>query len=73
MTIEITVGPARPIEGKGRTMHVPIVVQTTGVARGRVDPATWDAMRKVGRHPDSVRDGSLCLEIECLVDSPSDS
>ena len=35
--VEITVGPARPAEGKARTMHVPIVVQTTGVARSRVD------------------------------------
>ena len=72
ISIEITVGPARPIEGKGRTLHVPIVVQTTGVARGRVDPATWDAMRKVGRHTDSQRSGSLCVEIDCVVDRPAD-
>ena len=72
VTVEITVGPARPIEGKGRTMHVPIVVQTTGVARGRVDPATWDAMRKVGRHTDSQRGGSLCVEIDCVVDRPAE-
>lgn len=71
-TIEITIGPARAIEGKARTMHVPIVVQTTGVARGRVDPATWDAMRKVGRHTDSQRSGSLCVEIDCVVDRPTD-
>ncbi len=72
MAIEITVGPARPIEGRGRTMHVPIVVQTTGVARGRVDPATWDAMRKVGRHTDSQRGGSLSVEIDCVVDRPAE-
>ena len=72
VTIEITVGPARPIEGKGRTMHVPSVVQTTGVARGRVDPATWDAMRKIGRHTDSQRGGSLCVEIDCVVDRPAE-
>jgi hypothetical protein len=72
VTVEITVGPARVIEGKARTMHVPIVVQTTGVARGRVDPATWDAMRKVGRHTDSQRSGSLCVELDCIVDRPTD-
>jgi hypothetical protein len=72
VTIEITVGPARPVEGRGRSMHVPIVVQTTGVARGRVDPATWDAMRKVGRHTDSQRSGSLCVEIDCVVDRPTE-
>ncbi|GAA2748667.1 hypothetical protein [Amnibacterium kyonggiense] len=72
VAIEITVGPARPIEGKARTMHVPIVVQTTGVARSRVDPATWDAMRKVGRHADSQRGGSLWVEIDCVVDRPAE-
>ena len=72
VTIEITVGPARPAEGRAKTIHVPIVVQTTGVARGRVDPATWDAMRKVGRHTDSQRGGSLCVEIDCVVDRPAE-
>jgi hypothetical protein len=72
IAVEITVGPARPTEGKARTMHVPIVVQTTGVARGRVDPATWDAMRKVGRHTDSQRGGSLWVEIDCVVDRPAE-
>ena len=72
VAIEITVGPARPTEGKAKTMLVPIVVQTTGVARSRVDPATWDAMRKVGRHTDSQRSGSLCVEIDCVVDRPTE-
>ena len=72
VTVEITVGPAASTGTKGRTMHVPIVVQTSGVARGRVDPATWDAMRKVGRHTDSQRAGSLCVEIDCVVDRPAD-
>ncbi|WP_307807091.1 hypothetical protein [Naasia sp. SYSU D00057] len=69
----ITLGPVQPLEGALRRMCVPILIETSGVARGRVDPAAWDAIRKVGRHTDSVRDGSLRLEIECLVDSPSDS
>ncbi len=72
VTVEVTIGPARPVEGRARSMHVPIVVQTSGVARGRVDPATWDAVRKVGRHADSQRSGSLSVEIDCVVDRPSD-
>ncbi|MCU1569566.1 MAG: rane protein [Naasia sp.] len=74
-TVRITLGPVAPTEYAGpmRKMTIPIAIETTGVARNRVDPATWDAIRKVGRHTDSVRDGSLCLEIECLVDSPADS
>ena len=72
VAVEITVGPARPVDGRGRSMRMPIVVQTTGVARGRVDPATWDALRKVGRHVDSQRSGSLSVEIDCVVDRPAD-
>lgn len=72
VSVEITIGPARPIEGRGRTMCVPIVVQTSGVARGRIDPATWDAVRKVGRHTDSQRSGSLSVEIDCVVDRPAE-
>lgn len=72
LTIEITVGPAVANPGRSRSMHVPIAVQTSGVARGRVDPATWDAMRKVGRHTDSQRAGSLSVEIDCIVDRPAD-
>ncbi|WP_375387759.1 hypothetical protein [uncultured Amnibacterium sp.] len=72
IAVEITVGPARAAEGRARTMRIPIVVQTSGVARGRVDPATWDAMRNVGRHTDSQRGGSLCVEIDCVVDRPAE-
>jgi hypothetical protein len=72
VAVEITVGPTRPDEGRPKVLHVPIVIQTTGVARGRVDPATWDAMRKVGRHSDSVRGGSLSVEIDCVVDRPAE-
>ncbi|WP_307807347.1 hypothetical protein [Naasia sp. SYSU D00948] len=73
-TARVTLGPVQAVDGGAlRRVLVPIVIETSGVARNRVDPAAWDAMRKVGRHTDSVRDGSLCLEIECIVDSPSDS
>ncbi|MCU1438673.1 MAG: putative rane protein [Naasia sp.] len=73
-TATITLGPVTaPSTGVGRKIRIPILIETFGVARGKVDAAAWDAIRKVGRHTDSVRDGSLCLEIECLVDSPADS
>lgn len=73
-TASITLGPvAAPTGEIGRKIPIPILIETSGVARGKVDAAAWDAIRKVGRHTDSVRDGSLCLEIECLVDSPADT
>jgi hypothetical protein len=73
-TARVTLGPAQPIADGSpvRRICVPIVIETTGVARGRVDPAAWDAMRKVGRHTDSQRGGSLCVEIDCVVDRPAE-
>ena len=73
VAIEITVGPAKPVEGKAQdACACRSSIQTTGVARSRVDPATWDAMRKVGRHIDSQRGGSLCVEIDCVVEKPAE-
>ncbi len=72
VAIELTVGQSRPDEKNPKTLHVPIVLVTTGVARSRVDPATWDAVRKVGRHVDTGRGGSLSIEIDCLVDRPKE-
>jgi hypothetical protein len=56
----------------GAQLLVPIIVTTTGVARNRVDPATWDAIRRVGRYSDSTQNASLRVEIECFVDNPVD-
>lgn len=73
-SVQITVGPATDsLETReGRKITVPIVIETTGVARNRVDPATWDAIRKVGQYSDSTQNSSLRVDIECLVDNPAD-
>jgi hypothetical protein len=73
-TVQIAMGPATgsvdtPL---GRKIPVPIVITTTGVARNRVDPATWDAIRKVGQYSDSTQSSSLRVDIVCLVDNPAD-
>ena len=74
-TLQLTLGPIAVDRDLGplHKVIVPITIETTGVARGRVDPATWDAVRRVGKHVDSMRGGSLCIEIECLADNPADS
>jgi hypothetical protein len=72
VTVEVSLGQAKPVDSRERRMRVPIVLKTTGVARGRVDPATWDAVRKVGRHTDVQRGGSLRVEIDCVVDKPAE-
>jgi hypothetical protein len=74
-TLQVTLGPVAVAQSTAilHKMLVPITIETTGVARGRVDPATWDAVRRVGKHVDSMRDGSLRIDIECIADNPADS
>jgi hypothetical protein len=64
------VAPATPTPT--RTITIPIVVTTTGVARNRVDPATWGAIGRVGRFIDSTENSSLRVEISCVVANPAD-
>ncbi len=73
-TVEVQVGPIipNPATGPGQKLTVPIVIATTGIARNRVDPSTWDALRRVGRYSDSTRESSVKIDVECLVDNPAD-
>jgi hypothetical protein len=74
-TLKLTLGPVTTAQSTAplHKVLVPISIETTGVARGRVDPATWDAVRRVGKHVDSMREGSLFIEIDCIADNPADS
>lgn len=74
-TVEVEVGPIAATgqaPQPGRKLAVPLVITTTGIARNRVDPSAWDALRRVGRYSDSTRDASVKIDIECLVDNPAD-
>lgn len=73
-TVALEVGPATAsVETPGgRKITIPIIITTTGVPRNRVDPATWEAIRKVGQYSDSTQNSSLRVDIECLVDNPAD-
>jgi len=73
-TVQLAVGPAvASLESSdGRKIRIPIVITTTGVPRNRVDPATWEAIRKVGQYSDSTQNSSLRVDIQCLVDNPAD-
>ncbi|WP_403020320.1 hypothetical protein [Salinibacterium sp. GXW1014] len=72
VTVQLTVGPAEGTQRVDRMVGVPISIVTTGMPRNRVDPATWEAIGKVGRYTDSTQDSSLRVEIQCLVDNPAD-
>ncbi len=72
-TAQLTLGPVSSAPDPGsKTITVPIVLTTTDVARNRVDPATWDAIGKVGRFVDSTQNSSLRVEIECVVSNPAE-
>ena len=73
-TVDLVVGQtaATVDPALGRKITIPIIVTTTGVARNRVDPATWEAIRKVGQYSDSTHNSSLRVAIDCLVDNPAD-
>jgi hypothetical protein len=72
-TAQLTIGPVTVIPDPGsKTITVPLLITTTAVPRSRVDPATWDAIGKVGRFLDSTHNSSLRVEIECIVMNPAD-
>ena len=73
-TVNVQVGPIVPSTepGVGRKLAIPIVVTTSNVTRNRVDPSTWDAIRRVGRYSDTTQNASLRVDIECFVDNPAD-
>jgi hypothetical protein len=74
-TVSLTLGPIAPTHGAAsrKKIRFPIELITTGVPRRRVDPETWQAIRIVGPHVDTIRDGSLRVDIECSVDNPADA
>ncbi|MBB5640078.1 hypothetical protein [Cryobacterium roopkundense] len=74
-SVSLRFGPILPT-GSGpasRQMRFPLELQTSGLPRRRVDPETWQAIRTVGPHSDSNRDGTLQVDIECSVDNPADA
>ncbi len=73
-TVQLQLGPVTTaIEGgSAHQITVPIVITTTGVPRNRVDPATWEAIGRVGQYSDSTQNSSLRVDIACVVDNPAD-
>ena len=73
LDIERAAGPqvaAGSAVATGATMA--IVISTTGVPRNGVDPAAWQAIRKVGRHTESFGDSGLRIEITTVSDNTAE-
>jgi len=74
-TVSLEFGPLGRTSGHtiGEMLRFPIKMIIEGVPRRRVDPETWQAIRIVGPHIDSVRSGQLHVDIECSIDNPADA
>ena len=59
-------------DGPQSACQMPIVISATGVPRNGVDPAAWQAIRKVGRYVESFSGSTLRIEIDSVADNPAD-
>lgn len=69
-TMQIILGPRSTEVRDDRMVRIPIVITTTAISRNRVDTATWDAIRRVGRYTESSHRSNLRIAIDCLVSQP---
>ncbi|HVX06538.1 hypothetical protein [Humibacter sp.] len=49
-----------------------IRIEATGVPRRQIDPAAWEAIRRVGRYTETGQSAMVRIEIDCLVDASAD-
>ncbi|WP_022901628.1 hypothetical protein [Humibacter albus] len=49
-----------------------VVIGVTGVPRRQVDPAAWQAIRRVGPYVESGHSAMVRIEVDCLVDAAAD-
>ncbi|GAB3804446.1 hypothetical protein GCM10028798_24720 [Humibacter antri] len=49
-----------------------IRIQATGIPRRQIDPATWQAIRRVGRYTETGQSAMVRIEVDCLVDASAD-
>lgn len=67
--VSVTLGPVgsdgHPVTDE--TMDVPIVIESRGVTRRRLGPATWSALQRIGPFTETVQDGVLRIVAHCVV------
>ena len=72
----LTLELSRPVGTYPRTANpgatTSIVITTSGVPRNGVDPAAWQAIRKVGRHVEAFSGSTLRLEITTVSDTTAE-
>jgi hypothetical protein len=72
----LTMELARPVGTYPRTSNpgatMSIVISTSGVPRNGVDPAAWQAIRKVGRYVESFSGSILRIEVTTVSDTSAE-
>jgi hypothetical protein len=72
----LTLDIARPVGTFPGTSNanatMAIVIATSGVPRNGVDPAAWQAIRKVGRYAESFSGSSLRIEVTTVSDTAAE-
>jgi len=72
----LTLDLARPVGTYPRTSNpgatMTIAISTSGVPRNGVDPAAWQAIRKVGRYVESFSGSTLHIEITTVSDTSAE-
>ncbi|WP_431246877.1 hypothetical protein [Leifsonia xyli] len=72
----LTLDLSRPVGTYPRTANpgatMSIVITTSGVPRNGVDPAAWQAIRKVGRYVESFSGAALTIEITTVRDTSAE-
>lgn len=64
--------PRSAARDSAHRIGIRITIVTTGVPRTGVDPAAWQAIRKVGRFVESSSGFAMRIEIECAVENPAE-
>jgi len=49
-----------------------IRIEATGIPRRLIDPAAWQAIRRVGRYTETGQSAMVRIEVDCLVDASAD-
>lgn len=63
---------ARGADAGPHVHSLQIVIEATGIPRRQIDPAAWQAIRRVGRYTETGQSAVVRIEVDCLVDALAD-
>lgn len=49
-----------------------IRIEATGIPKRQIDPAAWQAIRRVGRYTETGQAAMVRIEVDCIVDASAD-